>query len=100
MPWGLIVFDEAQWLPAPANSLIANSLLAHVKIGLTATPLRQDNNIRALIYMIGPQLYVGSWKNFVELGYLANPKCLEIRTKMTRTFAQLYDNAKKNKAPK
>jgi len=25
MPWGLIVFDEAQWLPAPGNSLIANS---------------------------------------------------------------------------
>ena len=39
-PWGLIVFDEAQWLPAPGNSLIANSLMAHVKIGLTATPLR------------------------------------------------------------
>jgi len=27
-------------LPAPGNSEIANSLLAHVKIGLTATPLR------------------------------------------------------------
>jgi len=26
--------------------------------------------------MIGPQLYVGSWRKFVELGYLANPKCL------------------------
>jgi hypothetical protein len=36
--------------------------------------------------MIGPQLYVGSWKSFVEHGYLANPKCIEIRTKMTKVF--------------
>jgi superfamily II DNA or RNA helicase len=40
MPWGLIIFDEAQWLPAKGNKLIVNSMLAHVKIGLTATPLR------------------------------------------------------------
>lgn len=84
MPWGLIVFDEAQWLPAPGNSMIANSLQAHVKIGLTATPLREDEEIKSLIYMIGPQLYVGSWRKFVELGYLANPKCIEVRTKLTR----------------
>lgn len=45
MPWGLIVFDEAQWYPAPGNKKIANSLQAHVKIGLTATPLREDDNI-------------------------------------------------------
>lgn len=76
MPWGLIIFDEAQWLPAPGNSLITDSLMAHVKIGLTATPLREDENIKSLIYMIGPRLYEGSWRKFVEYGYLANPKCL------------------------
>ena len=42
MPWGLVIFDEAQWLPAKGNSLIAKYLLAHVKIGLTATPFRED----------------------------------------------------------
>ena len=40
MPWGLIIFDEVQWLPAKNNKLILNALLAHVKIGLTATPMR------------------------------------------------------------
>jgi superfamily II DNA or RNA helicase len=43
MPWGLIIYDEAQWLPAESNREIANSLIAHVKIGLTATPMREDN---------------------------------------------------------
>ena len=65
MPWGLVVFDEAQWLPAEGNKEILNSMLAHVKIGLTATPLREDENIKSLIYLIGPQLYIGSWKKFV-----------------------------------
>lgn len=93
MPWGLIVFDEAQWLPAPGNSLIANSLMAHVKVGLTATPLREDENIKSLIYMIGPRLYEGSWRKFVENGYLANPKCVEIRTKLTPTFQTFFESA-------
>ena len=40
--------------------------------------------------MIGPQLYVGSWRKFVENGYLANPKCIEIRTKLTNNFSNYY----------
>jgi superfamily II DNA or RNA helicase len=42
-----------------------NILLAHVKIGLTATPMREDDEIKALNFMIGPQLYSGDWKTFV-----------------------------------
>lgn len=41
--------------------------------------------------MIGPQLYVGNWKTFVELGFLANPKCIQIRTKLTQTFQMKYE---------
>ena len=49
--------------------------------------------------MIGPQLYVGNWKTFVELGFLANPKCIEIRTKLTKKFQNKYEDniGKKNK---
>ena len=42
-PWGLIIFDECQTLPAEQNSEIMNSLMGKVKIGLTATPLREDD---------------------------------------------------------
>ena len=63
---------------------------AHVKIGLTATPMREDDEIKALNFMIGPRLYSGDWKSFVESGYLANPKCIEIRTTMTQYFSNLY----------
>lgn len=40
--------------------------------------------------MVGPQIYVGDWKSFVEQGYLANPKCIEIRTELTSMFKTKY----------
>lgn len=40
--------------------------------------------------MVGPQLYVGDWKTFVDMGFLANPKCIEIRTELTQFFRQKY----------
>src|SRR5690606_2191467 len=40
------------------------------------------------------QLYVGDWKTFVEQGYLANPKCIEIRTELTPIFKEKYKNSK------
>jgi superfamily II DNA or RNA helicase len=43
--------------------------------------------------MIGPRLYEGSWRKFVENGYLANPKCVEIRTKLTSTFQGFFEAA-------
>lgn len=76
MPWGLIIFDECQTLPAQENREILHYLMGHVKIGLTATPMREDDEIKALNFMIGPRLYSGDWKTFVEDGYLANPKCI------------------------
>lgn len=49
--------------------------------------------------MIGPQLYVGDWKTFVEQGYLANPKCIEVRTELTPFFKEKYrrEEAEKSK---
>jgi superfamily II DNA or RNA helicase len=29
--------------------------------------------------MIGPLLYEGNWRDFVDSGFLANPYCIEIR---------------------
>lgn len=42
-PWGLVIFDECQTLPAEENREIVNYLSAQVKIGLTATPMREDD---------------------------------------------------------
>lgn len=85
-----MIFDECQTLPAEDNSKIVISMLAQVKIGLTATPVREDGEFKALNFMVGPQLYSGDWRSFVDQGYLANPKCIEIRTELTSFFKQKY----------
>ena len=42
--------------------------------------------------MIGPRLYEGSWRKFVENGYLASPKCVQIRTKLSKSFQQIFND--------
>ena len=81
-----MLFDEVQWLPATGYSEILNNIQTHVRIGLTATLYREDNKISLLDYIIGPLLYEGNWRDFVDSGYLANPYCIEIRVELTPHF--------------
>jgi DNA excision repair protein ERCC-3 len=93
----LVVFDEVQWLPAENNQNLMYNIQCHCKIGLTATPYREDRKIECLNYLIGPILYEGNWRDFVDAGYLANPYCVEIRAKMTPLFAQKYQEQRVQK---
>lgn len=90
LPWGLAIFDEVQCLPAQGYQNIMYNIQCHVKIGLTATPHREDKKIENLNYLIGPLLYEGNWRDFVDAGYLANPYCIEIRASMTPYFHEEY----------
>lgn len=44
-------------LPAPKYQNVLRDLNFKVKIGLTATPFREDNKINDLFFMVGPKLY-------------------------------------------
>ncbi len=37
----------------------------HFKLGLTATPYREDKKIKNLYYLIGPTLYEENWLDLV-----------------------------------
>jgi len=49
-----------------------SSFKAHCKMGLTATPLREDNKIGSLNYLIGPKLYEANWMDLSKQGFIAN----------------------------
>ena len=55
--FGLVVFDECHHLPGESYSLAATFCLAPYRLGLTATPERQDGRHQALDELIGPQVY-------------------------------------------
>lgn len=69
--FGLVVFDECHHLPSPSYALAAKAFLAPFRLGLTATPEREDGREASLSGLIGPIAYR---KDIVDLEgeYLAS----------------------------
>lgn len=55
--FALLVFDEAHHLPGPTYSTAAEMCLAPFRLGLTATPEREDGLEAKLDRLIGPIIY-------------------------------------------
>ncbi|KAG2189031.1 hypothetical protein INT44_004173 [Umbelopsis vinacea] len=90
--WGLCILDEVHCVPANHFSKAVKKIKAKVKIGLTATLLREDEKIGDLDDIIGPILYEAKWKELAEKGYIAKVICTQIEMDMTPVFAEAYAN--------
>ena len=55
--FGFVIFDECHHLPGPSNRFAATSCLAPYRLGLTATPERNDNGEKTLYDLIGNLCY-------------------------------------------
>ena len=55
--FGMVVFDECHHLPGDAYGLAARFCLAPFRLGLTATPEREDGRHAELAELIGPTIY-------------------------------------------
>ncbi|KAF7456350.1 putative DNA repair helicase RAD25 [Cryptosporidium felis] len=98
--WGLLIFDEVQFAPAPAFRRINGIVKAHCKLGLTATLVREDDLIQDLQWLIGPKLYEANWMELQDRGYLARALCSEVWCPMTASYFREYldcSHAKKRK---
>ena len=76
--WGLIIFDEAHLLPADVFRLTAG-VQARRRLGLTATPVREDGREADLAALIGPVLYAAPWRRLAHEGWIAPVMCVEVR---------------------
>ncbi|GAB5591629.1 hypothetical protein Unana1_06529 [Umbelopsis nana] len=88
--WGLCILDEVHCVPANHFSKAVKKIRAKVKIGLTATLLREDEKIGDLDDIIGPILYEAKWKELADKGYIAKVMCTQIEIGMTPVFADAY----------
>ncbi|KAH8582103.1 RAD25 [Cryptosporidium sp. chipmunk genotype I] len=98
--WGLLIFDEVQFAPAPAFRRINGIVKAHCKLGLTATLVREDDLIQDLQWLIGPKLYEANWMELQDRGFLARALCSEVWCPMTASYYREYldcSHAKKRK---
>jgi superfamily II DNA or RNA helicase len=55
--FGFIIYDECHHLPGERNRLSASMCIAPYRLGLTATPERNDEGEQVLYNLLGPQCY-------------------------------------------
>lgn len=80
--FGFVVFDECHHLPGETYRLAAELSLAPFRLGLTATPERQDGRDAELTRLIGPILYR---KDILDLSgeYLADYETVRLDVELT-----------------
>jgi len=86
--------------PADTFRMTLEEIKSHCKLGLTATPLREDEGIKDLEYLLGPKVHEESWKDLENEGHLARALCIEVRCKMTKEFLEEHNKAESTKKKK
>ncbi|KAI8981712.1 P-loop containing nucleoside triphosphate hydrolase protein [Mycotypha africana] len=94
--WGLIILDEVHCVPANNFSRAITKIKAKVRLGLTATMLREDERIGDLETLVGPTLYHAKWKELADKGYIAKVICTQVETDMTPLIKEAHDNVRIN----
>jgi superfamily II DNA or RNA helicase len=87
--FGLLVFDECHHLPGASYALAARLCLAPFRLGLTATPERQDGREGELVSLIGPIVYR---KDIVEMSgqYLADYETVRVTVDLSPAEREEY----------
>ncbi|KAI8097518.1 P-loop containing nucleoside triphosphate hydrolase protein [Halteromyces radiatus] len=91
MDWGLIILDEVHCGPAANYSKAITKIKTKVRLGLTATMLREDEKIGDLETIVGPTLYQAKWKELADRGYIAKVICTQVESRLSPRLLQAYD---------
>lgn len=78
-----LIVDEVHHLPADKFRYIAIHSIARYRMGLSATPVREDGRHEELFPLLGGIIYYKTPEELVEKGYLARYVIKTIRVKMT-----------------
>lgn len=87
--YGLLVFDECHHLPGPSYQLAAENSIAPFRLGLTATPEREDGGEVLLEKLIGPIVYR---QDIRELAgeYLADYETVKLHVRLSDEELERY----------
>ena len=89
--WGLVIYDESQHIPSPIWSKTSR-IQATRRLGLTATPVREDKQEKLIFSLIGPAVFEKGWMEMAEEGYIAKAKAYEILVDMPDRIARRYSH--------
>ncbi|ERG94715.1 DEAD/DEAH box helicase [Haloquadratum walsbyi] len=69
--WGLIIYDEVHHIPAAVYRRSADLQAKH-RLGLSATPVREDDKETEIFTLVGPPIGT-DWSALFEEGYVQEP---------------------------
>lgn len=77
-PWGLVIYDEVQSLPADTFRLAAEFQSVR-RLGLSATLVREDEQENQIFALVGPPVFDIPWIELEREGWIAPAVCTEVR---------------------
>jgi superfamily II DNA or RNA helicase len=92
--FGLLVFDECHHLPAPSYRAIAEGAFTPLRLGLSATPERADQEHLALERLIGPEVYRREPEQLAADRYLAEYDVEHLAVALTPDERVRYERAR------
>jgi len=90
-----LLVDEVHHLPAEKFRYIALHSIARYRMGLSATPIREDGKHEELFPLLGGIVYYRSPAELAKMGYLAHYKIYTIKVKLTREEKKLFEDLRK-----
>jgi superfamily II DNA or RNA helicase len=90
-PYGLLVVDEVHHLPAPTYRAIASKAAAPWRLGLSATPERNDGGHLTLDRLVGPEVYRRLPAELARDGHIANYREKRIFVDLSPAERYRYD---------
>lgn len=94
--YGLCILDECHHAPARTFSHVLDYIPAYYRLGLTATPKREDGLTELMYWAFGSTLSIRTVEQLVERNFLTLPELTAIRTGLQ--FEYTGDDKKKNEA--
>ena len=78
--FGFVILDEVHHAPAKTVQRVLRHLPAKYRLGLTATPEREDGHTKLVDWSFGPRLLVKTVPELVADGFLMMPRLVEVPT--------------------
>ena len=108
--FGLVIHDENHHCPATTMQRCLRRLPARYRLGLTATPDREDGHGKMVDWSVGPRLLVKTVQELVAEGHLMMPRLVTVPTTfefacapddphlLTKLHRSIVANAERNAA--
>lgn len=90
--YSFLIIDEVHHLPADKFKVIAMSSKAKYRLGLSATPYREDGLHKSLFDLMGGLVYTKDVTDLIKVGYVAPYEVKRVKVELTKNERAQYNS--------